>query len=368
MSKTTNVLLVLSVSIGLGCATTKLGDSLGTRPDRAVDWLAKIEGRISDLSTKDEVNILLFGDSGKRKGLEKTSVWMQKSCDGECDLALMMGDNFYLFGPRSVKDRRFETHFLKPLSALGSDFDVWVVLGNHAYKGRGKPKAQIDFTDVPKPANGPDWLMPAQYFEIPKLPPWLNIVGFDSEFVVDDRHFRGSRMEFEAARDEHISRVTSALQGKDGWRVLFGHHPLLTTGHHEADDDLQNLRDIFEQRRPFQVYFAGHDHDQQVIEASDFVQIVQGAASKTRPKWTSEDRERAYRRLKNFTSWFGATTGAEYCSDLGYGIASFREKTLELAFFTENSVEVGRWTWSRDENGSLVKEGEGSHALKDLCP
>lgn len=375
----TRKLFVVTLGLGLlaGCASARPWSTDTLESTAAREWQHELDGRIRDLSGADEVHILLIGDSGKRRGLARTRVGMESSCaETGCDLALMLGDNFYLLGPRSPEDERFRTHFAEPLEFLGPDLDVWAVPGNHGYLRvpgfyRASPRAQIGFTYRQQAGDGPDWLMPSYLFQIPKLPPWLNIVGFDTELTVEEKQFDGAPVERQAAVAGYLDEIDAALKRKPGWRVLFGHHPLLTTGDHVTDASLETLRGHFTARRSFQVYFAGHDHDQQLIEADGFVQVVQGAASKTRAaKWGRRERKKAYdEELSPLSQWVGEAPRVAFCAELGYGIATFREHELVLVFYGEGGKELGRWHWTRQGDEIVAEEGlAGDASFHDLCP
>lgn len=345
-------------------------------PDKLDQWAERelpesLMQQIPDFSTRDEVRILVFGDSGKPESFGKVAAWMDQACADRCDLALVLGDNFYLRGPSKQAPDEFRTHFKDPLSSHGNhlaSLNYWVVLGNHGYVsllGRppSDPLVQLEYTYQQQPGDHPLWLMPARQYAVPRLPDWLNIVGVDTFFVADRRSFDGTDEAYEQALDEYLWRIHDSLsaKGKKGWRVLFGHHPKMTIGDHANENQMTDVREPFNRLLPL-IYFSGHDHDQQLIESGEVIQIIQGAASKTRAdKWGGARAEEyfdgtlepAYKRL-------GYATSAEYCEKLGFAIAVFREQEFVLTFYWGDADSPGvtgwkSWSWIRDEQGKISR-------------
>ncbi len=80
---------------------------------------------LPDLEERDEIHVLVFGDSGEPETFGTVAAWMDKACVGRCDFALMLGDNFYLRGPSASAPEEFETHFKEPLSSGGEDLSAF---------------------------------------------------------------------------------------------------------------------------------------------------------------------------------------------------------------------------------------------------
>lgn len=341
--------------------------------------------QVPNLADSEEVSILVLGDSGKPESFGKVIPWMAQACADRCDFALMLGDNFYLRGPSHPAPERFETHFKEPLSRYGeqlADLNYWVVLGNHGYvslftRPPSDPVIQLEYTYTQEPDDRPLWLMPAQQYSVPRLPEWLTLVGVDSFFSTNPRSFDGSVDEYEQARNAYVTRVYNSMasKGDQGWRVMFGHHPKMTIGDHADENSMREVRPPFDSLLPL-IYFSGHDHDQQLIESGGLVQVVQGAASKTRAdKWGGGRAEAyfdgtlapAYKRLGHYTS-------AEYCERLGFAIATFSEYEFELTFYWGeygNPEPSGKksWSWSREESGGISRAEPVEHGMfLDICP
>jgi hypothetical protein len=281
--------------------------------------------RISDLTGETSISVIVVGDSGA-KPFTRVGAAIAEHCAAQsCQLAVLLGDNFYLRpfgqGPVRARSRAFESRFAEPLRGLGPGFDVWAVMGNHGYLLWASATAQIKHSYLARPDGdtAPDWLMPGNMFEIPKLPPWLTIVGADTQLVLKKPRLRG----------DHLAAVENAFQkrkGSDGWRVLVGHHPFHSSGAHGRKDEREQ-RNLWAhmgslvETHEIDVVFSGHDHHQEFIQADDFVQVIQGAGSKLR----DEVREKP---LTN-----GATCRFFSKQHRGFSKATFTEATLTIEYF-----------------------------------
>ena len=349
------------------------------------DLSVSLAGALPDLGQADEIRVLVFGDSGKPSTFETVAGWMGGACNARCDFALVLGDNFYLRGPTEMDPEKFDRHFHAPLKAAGNDLTsipFWVVLGNHGYvelftRPPSDPTVQLAFTNTQQPGDEPLWLMPSLHYGVPELPEWLTLVGFDSMFLSDRRTFSGDDAAYEELRGCYVERIHRAISSKDrdGWRVLFGHHPHVTVGSHADGNRMRAVPEPFDDELPL-VYFSGHDHDQQLIEAGGLIQVVQGAASKTRArKWGSRKAEMFYE--ESLASAYAARNEAltvEYCEKYGFAIAAFREREFDLTFYwgeKDAAAPAGTatWSWRRDENGQVTRSGGGpGRGFTDLCP
>ena len=338
---------------------------------------------LPELEGREEITVLVFGDSGKPDTFETVAGWMNQACERRCDFALMLGDNFYLRGPSESAPEEFNTHFKEPLAQGGEglrSIPYWAVLGNHGYvslPGRppSEPTVQLEYTNTQLPSDTPLWLMPSLQYSIPKLPSWLTMVGFDSFLASDPRSFNGSESDYEEIRDRYISELLETAKTGKGWRVVFGHHPRLTIGDHAESNYLRELPDMLEAALPL-IYFSGHDHDQQLIEYGGLIQVVQGAASKTRAgKWGgAKARVHFKETLEPFYSQAGTPVFAEYCEKLGFAIARFSEFEFDLTFYwgseDDDAAQAGpTWSWARSADGGVQRIGDAPvDDFRDLCP
>lgn len=205
------------------------------------------------------LNILIFGDWGTGTIIQhRVANSMQAVCKQEgCDLALLLGDNFYPDGVTNVSDPFFEERFEKPYSPLKIPF--YVTAGNHDY--HGNVDAQIEYTTKSK-----WWNFPSRSYDFNRE----NI-----QFVAIDTN------QFDAQQAENLDKVLADTAHP--WKIVFGHHPIYSNGiHGNSPEMIEKLLPIICKHRA--IYFAGHDHDMQLLKPDcDTRLVVSGAAAKLRP-------------------------------------------------------------------------------------
>ena len=268
--------------------------------------------QFDDHSKKDEIVILVFGDSGSGSNDQRAvGLRMAEVCEtAQCDLALMLGDNFYNRGVRrpenGVWDETFERKFEEPYRDVGQ-VQFWAVAGNHDwYRGR----ESVD-TEVAYSLHSERWRMPAYDYAIPGLPEWLQIYAIDT--TVLDKGVRIGQLE----------RAEAQLCRAPGWRILMGHHAVYSSGQHGGADGV--MSSMAAALRPLirdcgvQVYLSGHDHHQEHLTAQRFEQIIQGAAGKLRAVATRAARNTAEQRFA--------------AEQYGFAIVAFTRDTVAMTFY-----------------------------------
>ncbi|MCC7443132.1 MAG: metallophosphoesterase [Bdellovibrionales bacterium] len=300
--------------LGLSLGIT-LGTLLGATGCKARDLVPLAEGTWEHLyrpvpSGATEVTFLAFGDFGTGSGDQlRVAEAMERECGaGSCAFALLLGDNIYENGVDSVEDEQWESKFEAPYAGLGA-MDFWAILGNHDW--RGNPQAQIDYT-----LRSERWRMPAAQYSIPGLPEWLTLHGLDTDTIKNAEEYREPAAA--AARD--------ALCGKPGWRLMFGHHPLHSSGHHGGDPDVRATMEPVIRDCGVAAYFSGHDHHQEHIAAEGYEQFVQGAGAKLRPV----DQ---------------GTPGQVFAaSTLGFAVVRATPNSLQVSFKDEDGRLIYEWS------------------------
>lgn len=211
-----------------------------------------------DPSSKNVVKVLAFGDSGTGEAKQfSVGRSMKRVCDKEgCDLAIMLGDNFYANGVGHVDDQQFIDKFEKPYEHL--NFNFYSSLGNH--DDRGDTQAQVEYTE-----KSQKWKMFSKYYSFRKG----NVL-----FVAIDSN------DFDRRQEEWVK---TTLQNSDAkWKVVYGHHPIYSYGLHG------NTGHLIDHLLPIMceygsLYVAGHDHNLQVLQAPcGMPTIISGAAAKLR--------------------------------------------------------------------------------------
>jgi hypothetical protein len=150
---------------------------------------------------------------------------------------------------------------------LGIPF--YASLGNHDYghppiicpAERASPEAEIAYTEHSK-----SWHMPARYYTY--------IAGRVRFFAIDT----------EGWSEKQLSWLKSELQATFGepgvsWRIVYGHHPMYTSGVHLNERRIGELRrelaPVFKQQK-VDFYIAGHDHDMEHLKADGIEYLICG--------------------------------------------------------------------------------------------
>jgi|TARA_B100000315_G_scaffold31031_1_gene26254 hypothetical protein len=145
-------------------------------------------------------------------------------------------------------------------------------------------QAEIDYSLL-----SPRWRMPYNHCAVRGLPSWLRIYGLDTTVFFDlareNDPFKISALR--RSRDEQLSALESALCTGGGWKLLFAHHPIYSSGPHALEEggagiapEIRAALEPLIQRCGIQIFFAGHDHHQEHIRADGFEQIIQGAGGR----------------------------------------------------------------------------------------
>ena len=167
------------------------------------------------------------------------------------DLGITLGDNFYFCGVRSVTDSKWTTRWENLYTPLGIPF--YASLGNHDYGRpvelcpvyRGSPEVEVEYTK-----KSASWRMPARYYTYAAGP--VRFFALDTEGW-STAQFEWIKGALEKAVDEPGIR----------WRIVYGHHPVLSSGHHANERRIgvlrQQLGPLF-QATKVDLYICGHDH------------------------------------------------------------------------------------------------------------
>ncbi len=188
----------------------------------------------------DDLGIVAFGDWGSGDANQRSvATAVENFCATErCDHVLLLGDNFYPAGVRSVTDPYWESRFVSVYARL--DMLFFAALGNHDYGGN--IQAQIDYT-----ARSPKWRMPARYYDFTR--------GDAELFAIDTERF-------DRPQREWLQRKLEASTAR--WRIVYGHHPIYSYGPHGDNASLRrDLNPLLTRHVDF--YLAGHDHTLQVL-------------------------------------------------------------------------------------------------------
>jgi tartrate-resistant acid phosphatase type 5 len=215
-------------------------------------------GRV--LPAGQPLHVLAFGDfgSGAPSQAETARAMAARNQQQPFDIGITMGDNFYRCGVRGVHDPKWKTRWEDLYTPLG--IPIYATLGNHDYghppvicpAERASPDAEVAYTKLSK-----SWRMPSRYYAF-KAGPVLFI-------AIDTEGWERPQLEWirktlaESANDPDIK-----------WRIVYGHHPMLTSGVHLNERRIAQLREeLLPVLRNFKVdlYICGHDHDMEHLRA-----------------------------------------------------------------------------------------------------
>lgn len=182
-------------------------------------------GRI--LPVAQPLHVTVIGDfgSGTQHQADVAQALQRRNAQLPFQLGLTVGDNFYRCGVRSIYDRKWITRWENFYTRLG--FPFYATLGNHDY-GRpldcvtrsGSPDAQVAYT-----AKSKSWRMPARYYTF--------AAGAARFFALDTESWPGAQLRW-------LKEALEASQHEPGirWRIIYGHHPVLSSGHHANQKNL----------------------------------------------------------------------------------------------------------------------------------
>ena len=225
-------------------------------------------GRV--LPADSPLHMVAFGDFGSGSTGQKqvAQAMARRHKELPFQLGITMGDNFYRCGVRGVRDKKWQTRWEDLYTPLGIPF--YATLGNHDYGmpriicpyGGASPNAEIARTQL-----STTWKMPARYYTFAAGP--VRFIAIDTE--------GWSQKQF-----DWIKSTLAATAGEPDvvWRVVYGHHPMYTSGVH------LNQRRIGALRRELlpvlkaagvRLYIAGHDHDMERLHAEDMEFFIAGS-------------------------------------------------------------------------------------------
>jgi hypothetical protein len=273
-----------------------------------------------------------------------------------CSFGLLLGDNFYEDGVRGDDDPQWATTFYTPFAGFEDlpGFRFWAVPGNHDEILPGGLLAEVEHTGTDAP--GLLWNMPPLPYAVDIAGPaanWLHIVGIDSTPLAEGR--LGAALGLPHTAD---------LLGLDapGWRLLFAHHFLASSGFHGQQRNIQRrlrrtLGPLVGPDRA-QVMIAGHDHLQQVLVRDhggiDAIELIQGNSSKSRGVCDEP-------ALGDFRSvWVRGQPGAACGNNSG---GPDRETGFMVLEVTPTTLDVHAYGAERPDGGAC--EVHHSHFVRD---
>jgi tartrate-resistant acid phosphatase type 5 len=274
---------------------------------------------------EEQVRFIAFGDQGTGSDTQlQVAAAMGQVCEVRgCDFGLVLGDSLYPNGLQSVDDPRMDDAFIKPYAPIKIPF--YAALGNHDYDN-GRDDATAEHL-LAWAANHEIMTLPAKTYSFSAGP--ATFAALDTTWVF----WHGAR--------GHQRWLDETLRDTQGWKVVFGHHPIFSNGQHGNAGEYEGLSFIpwssgMALDRFFQqsvcgeadLYLSGHDHNLQWISACGTELIVSGAGAKTTPIVDRENKP-------NFSA-----------AQPGFVWVSLDSETMTIAFY--------------DESGKLLHQGSRS--------
>uniref|UniRef100_A0A6C0J1K5 Calcineurin-like phosphoesterase domain-containing protein n=1 Tax=viral metagenome TaxID=1070528 RepID=A0A6C0J1K5_9ZZZZ len=211
--------------------------------------------------------LYILGDIGEYSKEFKGLMKKLKKNLNQNDTLILLGDNFYPQGVKSIDDKAWN-QFKKTFNVNNT---IYSILGNHDYQLN--PYAQIQFKY--KNYSMQDW-----YYTkiIDNIQCWfldtqqlvtLGYLNFSSDWghvskaIIQQIH--GDTLE--NLREKQLNWFKKSLElSKYKNKIVFGHYPLITYGHHNNEmPQLKKLLLPILKKYNVLAYVSGHDHNSQHI-------------------------------------------------------------------------------------------------------
>ena len=194
------------------------------------------------------------------------------------DALFLLGDNWYGDLPGGVQSSRWKDQFEELYPANLYPGPAYAMLGNHDYQylpaDVNKVEAELLYARTGKGLDGQQtrWTMPARWyaFDFPKKKPLLHCIVLDSNMpYADGRERHGDSFTMTATQQAEQLRWLRAELAKPRtapFLVVMAHHPVYSNGPHGDHPVLvRDWAPLFAEHK-VDFYFAGHDHDLQVLQ------------------------------------------------------------------------------------------------------
>lgn len=231
----------------------------------------------------ENLNIILFGDWGYINDTTKQNMQLMKNINP--DFYILLGDNFYPNGVKSVDDPQWK---YKYKTIFSNDIPTFAVLGNHDYLN--DVYAQIQYSNV-----NPSWKLPFFYYDmiIYLKSCMIHFIFIDSNILADDitilllkntnvndisyRKYLNLCKQYEEKQKLWLEETLQKSEAK--WKIVCGHYPIYSVGPHTISKKYQAYTTALFEKYGVDFYFSGHDHNMQHIFHKNTNYIVSGAFS-----------------------------------------------------------------------------------------
>jgi hypothetical protein len=207
------------------------------------------------------IRLLVFGDQGSGEDLNRHQESVARVISeyyrnrAVPPFVLLLGDNFY---PSHMGDEEFADLFVNRYADLldnGTQF--YAVLGNHDYQGAKAAEER-------KRHGRRGWNMPSNYYALRAGPAVLFGLDTASGQTSGSPRMQSAQLYWLLNGLCALDRMPSPPR----WKLVFGHHPLVSGGKHgyvDAHDEMLDRVLLGTVRGRIDLYMAGHDHDMQLL-------------------------------------------------------------------------------------------------------
>lgn len=227
-------------------------------------------------------SFLALGDWGSRGIAPQRAVaaaMAQAAKQAQARFIVALGDNFYPSGVSSIVDPHWQESFEQVYTAPSLQVPWYPVLGNHDHNGA--PMAQVAYSQL-----SDRWTMPGPYYlRREKLGDGSTVEFFflDTMRIVQAHEGLGGFIPNDIA-DDQLAWLEHALgASKARWKIVVGHHPVLSGGPHGNTPELLRIVKPMLDRHRVTAYICGHDHNMQHIVRDGIHYVLCGAGSSLRP-------------------------------------------------------------------------------------
>ncbi|HBL29608.1 MAG TPA: hypothetical protein DD490_22470 [Acidobacteria bacterium] len=176
--------------------------------------------------------------------------------DTPISFGLTLGDNFYSEG---LQDRQIPWKELWEDKYAQLGFLFFASLGNHDYSD-ATPEQELAYSSQ-------SWCLPRHFYTFTAGP--VQFFALDTQPLVNSR-----------GDEQQLAWLDKALgQSQARWKVVYGHHPILSNGSHGDDPEIERLRNrlLPRLRGRATLYLTGHDHDLQRLMLDGVHLVIAGA-------------------------------------------------------------------------------------------
>jgi len=164
---------------------------------------------------------------------------------------LGLGNNIIPNGVTSLNDIEFKFKFEEPYKELLKEIKFYNILGEIDYITDKSVKGEIEYSSINK-----KWILPGNFYCFKKF-----INKIPVQFIILDSNIHKNKNK----KEQEIWAINTLLDSKSRWNILVSHHPWISFGNSEYDDDLNILFNKLVNTKKVDLIISGHEFNQQHI-------------------------------------------------------------------------------------------------------